>query len=59
MLSSTNTDEQLREWILADMFAAPPSIALSAMEELMSQSITGFFLNMTENGKSMFISLFF
>ena len=38
---SPNTDGQLREWILADMSAAPSSIALSAMEELMSQSITG------------------
>ena len=38
---STNTDAKLREWIIADMSAAPPSIALSAMEELMSQSITG------------------
>ena len=38
---SPNTDANLREWIIADMSAAPPSIALSAMEELMSQSITG------------------
>ena len=38
---SPNTDAKLREWIIADMSAAPPSIALSAMEELMSQSITG------------------
>jgi pimeloyl-ACP methyl ester carboxylesterase len=40
MLSPT-TDAHLREWILADMSAAPPSVALSAMEELMAQYITG------------------
>jgi pimeloyl-ACP methyl ester carboxylesterase len=40
MLSPT-TDAQLREWILADMSAAPSSVALSAMEELMAQYITG------------------
>jgi len=36
-----STDSQLREWILADMSAAPPAIALSAMNEMMSQYITG------------------
>jgi len=36
-----HTDSQLREWILADMSAAPPTIALSAMNETMSQYITG------------------
>jgi pimeloyl-ACP methyl ester carboxylesterase len=40
MLSPT-TNAQLREWILADMSAAPPSVGLSAMEEFMSQYITG------------------
>ncbi|MFA5323581.1 MAG: alpha/beta hydrolase, partial [Smithella sp.] len=35
------TDPQLREWILADMSSAPPAIALSAMNEMMSQYITG------------------
>ena len=38
---SQNTDDQLNEWIKADMSAAPSSIALSAMEEYMSQYITG------------------
>lgn len=36
-----NTDPLLREWILADMSAAPPAVALSAMNEMMSQYITG------------------
>ena len=36
-----STDSQLREWILADMSASPPAIALSAMNEMMSQYITG------------------
>ncbi|MCG6186392.1 alpha/beta fold hydrolase [Maribellus maritimus] len=36
-----DTNEQLSEWILADMSAAPPSTALCAMKELMTQSITG------------------
>lgn len=36
-----NTDPQLREWILSDMSAAPPSVAISAMNEMMSQYITG------------------
>ena len=35
------TDSQLREWILSDMSAAPPAVALSAMDELLSQYITG------------------
>ncbi len=35
------TDPQLREWILADVSAAPPAVALSAMNEMMSQYITG------------------
>jgi pimeloyl-ACP methyl ester carboxylesterase len=38
---SANTDPQLREWILADISAAPPAVALSAMNEMMSQYITG------------------
>ncbi len=38
---SSRTDPQLREWILADMAAAPPAVALSAMNEMMSQYITG------------------
>lgn len=36
-----NADQVSREWILADMSAAPPTVALSAMEELMSHSIDG------------------
>jgi len=35
------TDPELREWILADMSAAPPRVALSAMNEMMTQYITG------------------
>ena len=35
------TDSQLREWILVDMSAAQPSIALSAMEEMMSLYVSG------------------
>lgn len=35
------TDPQLREWILSDISAAPPAVALSAMNEMMSQYVTG------------------
>jgi len=35
------TDPQLREWILSDISAAPPAVALSAMNEMMTQYITG------------------
>ncbi len=38
---SPRTDQRLREWILADMSAAPPAVALSAMDELMMQYVTG------------------
>jgi pimeloyl-ACP methyl ester carboxylesterase len=38
---SPSTDPQLREWILSDISAAPPAVALSAMNEMMSQYITG------------------
>jgi len=38
---SPQTDSQLREWILLDISAAPPAVALSAMNEMMSQYITG------------------
>lgn len=38
---SPKTDARLREWILADMSAAPPSVALSAMNEMMMQYVTG------------------
>jgi len=36
-----STDPQIRDWILSDMSAAPPAVALSAMNEMMSQYITG------------------
>lgn len=35
------TDPRLRDWILSDVSAAPPAIALSAMNEMMAQYITG------------------
>jgi len=38
---SPRTNAELREWILADMSAAPPDVALSAMKNMMSQYITG------------------
>ena len=38
---SPQTDPQHREWILSDMSAAPPAVALSAMNNMMSQYITG------------------
>jgi len=38
---SPNTDLKLRDWILSDMSAAPPVVALSAMKEMMTQYITG------------------
>jgi pimeloyl-ACP methyl ester carboxylesterase len=38
---SPQTDPQLREWILSDMSAAPPAVALNAMNNMMSQYITG------------------
>ncbi|MDY6856870.1 MAG: alpha/beta hydrolase [Thermodesulfobacteriota bacterium] len=39
-------DPQLREWILSDISAAPPAVALSAMKEMMEQYITGEAANM-------------
>jgi pimeloyl-ACP methyl ester carboxylesterase len=36
-----STDPLIRDWILSDMSAAPPAAALSAMNEMMSQYITG------------------
>lgn len=35
------TDPLIREWILSDISAASPDVALSAMKEMMSQYITG------------------
>lgn len=34
-------DPGLREWILADMSAAPPWVGISALEELLGQSVSG------------------
>lgn len=36
-----DTDARLREWILSDMSAAPPAVALSAMNEMMRQYVSG------------------
>lgn len=36
-----DTDPALREWILSDISAAPPQVALSAMNEMMNQYISG------------------
>lgn len=36
-----STDSTLGEWILSDISSAPPFVALSAMEAMMSQYITG------------------
>lgn len=38
---SPHTDTQLRDWILSDIAAAPPAVALSAMAEIITQYITG------------------
>jgi pimeloyl-ACP methyl ester carboxylesterase len=38
---SSKTNPLTREWILSDMSSAPPAVALSAMDEMMSQYITG------------------
>ena len=38
---SPSTAPRIRDWILSDMSAAPPAVALSAMKEMMSQYITG------------------
>ena len=38
---SPRTDPLIRDWILSDMSAAPPAVSLSAMNEMMSQYITG------------------
>lgn len=35
------TDKELGEWILSDMSAAPPSVAISAMNNMMTQYVTG------------------
>ena len=38
---ASKTDPKLREWIISDMSAAPPNVAISAMNEMMTQYITG------------------
>lgn len=38
---SPQTDPKLREWILSDISAAPPVVAISAMDGMMSQYISG------------------
>ncbi|MBN2427480.1 MAG: alpha/beta hydrolase [Deltaproteobacteria bacterium] len=38
---SPQTEVRLREWILSDMSAAPPAVAMSAMKEMMEQYISG------------------
>jgi len=38
---SPRTDPLIREWILSDISSASPTVALSAMKEMMSQYITG------------------
>ncbi|MCP4162751.1 MAG: alpha/beta hydrolase [Deltaproteobacteria bacterium] len=35
------TDPKIRDWILKDMSAAPPAVAISAMNEYLSQYVTG------------------
>lgn len=36
-----DTDAKLRDWIIADMAAAPPEVAISAMEEMLQDTISG------------------
>jgi pimeloyl-ACP methyl ester carboxylesterase len=38
---ASDMDPLMREWILADVSSAPPAVAVSAMNEMMSQYITG------------------
>ena len=38
---SSGTNQRIREWVLSDMSSAPPEVALSAMDEMMSQYVTG------------------
>lgn len=35
------TDAALRDWVVADMSAAPPKVALSAMENMLSEVVSG------------------
>jgi pimeloyl-ACP methyl ester carboxylesterase len=43
------TDPRLREWILSDISATPPAVALSAITEMMAQYITGEAAKVFEN----------
>jgi pimeloyl-ACP methyl ester carboxylesterase len=36
-----STDKSLREWVIADMSAAPPKVALSAMEQMLADMTGG------------------
>lgn len=36
-----STDAALRDWVVADMAAAPPRVAISALEQMLSPSIEG------------------
>jgi pimeloyl-ACP methyl ester carboxylesterase len=38
---ASDTDPRLRSWIISDMSAAPPRVALSAMNEMTTQYVTG------------------
>ena len=40
-MMNSSTDPDLREWILSDMSAAPPAVALSATHDMMSLYLTG------------------
>jgi len=44
-----DTDVLLREWILADISSAPSDVALSAMNEMMNQYVTGEAAGIFEN----------
>lgn len=46
---SSDTDPLVREWILADMSAASSDVALSAMDEMMSQYVSGEAAKMFDN----------
>lgn len=37
----SETDEKLRDWVIADMSAARPAVALSAMEQMLNDRMTG------------------
>jgi pimeloyl-ACP methyl ester carboxylesterase len=45
---STNTESELREWILSDMSAAPQAVAVSAIAAMTGQYVTGEAANVFE-----------